>query len=640
MSVFRRDNPEWVGGIPDGEKLREARQRRLEEKQKKLSGPGRVIYDSQRGFGAIPPNLAASVDQSVARNTKWLDSGRWKCSCGGRHRSYVQQCSCGLPNHEKARGLDQLSVHHRNPKPAQVLKNEFRSSPLPSPPARSSLTREQKAICDAVRDNGDRGSLKVHAFAGTGKTSTLVAIANACPNRQFLYIAFNKAAQEEATRKMPRNASARTAHSLAFAAVGRTYSDRLTTDRWPWLSYLREQRPEILRSIGAGGRDEFSCGALIQKTLERYLRTTDVSIGPEHAPSWCGQGLASLVASAAGALWEEVRKMNSRAPVTHDSYLKQFFLGGGQLTRTTRTVLLDEAQDADPVILALVQRHQGARVLVGDAYQQLYQWRGAINALRQAAADAILPLTQTFRFGADAASLANDVLGALGEARRIVAASHATTVSVGGDSRQVELVLARSNAGVLDEAVRFLDRRLRVHVMGGVDALIRLIEDAWALRKGRPARGELSIFTNWQEFRRAAFGDSDLGIPPEPGYAMLVRLIEDRGGQVMRMRDRLRGCVGAPEKAHVTISTVHKAKGLERHRVRVAGDLNQFFHPGKHGPEVLFEEGCVIYVGITRARIHLSIHPDTMEALLSSVEVLRKKNDEPANMATAAQRAP
>ena len=34
---------------------------------------------------------------------------------------------------------------------------------------------------------------------------------------------------------------------------------------------------------------------------------------------------------------------------------------------------VDEAQDADPVILGLVERHPGPRVMVGDSYQQLYQ---------------------------------------------------------------------------------------------------------------------------------------------------------------------------------------------------------------------------------------------------------------------------
>jgi superfamily I DNA/RNA helicase len=121
---------------------------------------------------------------------------------------------------------------------------------------------------------------------------------------------------------------------------------------------------------------------------------------------------------------------------------------------------------------------------------------------------------------------------------------------------------------------------------------------------------------------------------------MLARLIEDRSGEVMRMRDRLRDCVDAPKKADVTISTVHKAKGLERQRVRVAGDLDQFFHRGKHGPETLFEEGCIMYVGITRARSHLSIHPDAMEALRSSVEELRKKIANPAAMVADARCTP
>jgi superfamily I DNA/RNA helicase len=290
--------------------------------------------------------------------------------------------------------------------------------------------------------------------------------------------------------------------------------------------------------------------------------------------------------------------------------------------------MLDEVQDADPVILALVERHQGARVLVGDPYQQLYQWRGAINALLHARADAVLPLTQTFRFGAETALWANQILEAVGESKRIIAASHTTTVSVENKCDQAEFVLARTNAGVLDEAVRALDRRRRVHVMGGVDALIWLIEDAWALWEGRQARRELSVFRSWEELRRAAFGDPDSNIPGEPGYRMLAKLIEDRGGEVIRMRDRLRGCVDSPEKAHLTIGTVHKAKGLERPHVRLAGDLDQFFHPaGKYGPEVLFEEACVMYVGITRARYSLSIHPDSMNALHTSIEESKKRSD-------------
>ena len=100
--------------------------------------------------------------------------------------------------------------------------------------------------------------------------------------------------------------------------------------------------------------------------------------------------------------------LNGTAPVSHDCYLKLFFLGDHEIAGADRTLLLDEAQDADPVILGLVKRHPGPRVLVGDSYQQLYQWRGAVNALSNANVEtAVMPLTQTFRFGHGAARWAN-----------------------------------------------------------------------------------------------------------------------------------------------------------------------------------------------------------------------------------------
>jgi hypothetical protein len=52
-----------------------------------------------------------------------------------------------------------------------------------------SLTKEQKEIVTYSKTGKD---LKVMAFAGTGKTSTLREIANALPEKRGLYLAFNK----------------------------------------------------------------------------------------------------------------------------------------------------------------------------------------------------------------------------------------------------------------------------------------------------------------------------------------------------------------------------------------------------------------------------------------------------------------
>ena len=51
-----------------------------------------------------------------------------------------------------------------------------------------------------------RSSLKIQAFAGTGKTTTLAAIAELLPQRKFLYLVFNRAAVDEAQLRMPSNA--------------------------------------------------------------------------------------------------------------------------------------------------------------------------------------------------------------------------------------------------------------------------------------------------------------------------------------------------------------------------------------------------------------------------------------------------
>jgi len=95
----------------------------------------------------------------------------------------------------------------------------------------------------------------------------------------------------------------------------------------------------------------------------------------------------ATAAYAAEALWKNICKHNSTAPVTHDCYLKLFYLQGRELAPRDWTVMLDEAQDADPVILGLLERHKGARIVVGDKYQQLYQWRGAVNALSRMRSD-------------------------------------------------------------------------------------------------------------------------------------------------------------------------------------------------------------------------------------------------------------
>jgi superfamily I DNA/RNA helicase len=59
--------------------------------------------------------------------------------------------------------------------------------------------------------------------------------------------------------------------------------------------------------------------------------------------------------------------------------------------------LLDEAQDSNPVTIKIFNALQGQKILVGDKYQQIYQFRGSLNAMEMINAKYEFFLTHTFR---------------------------------------------------------------------------------------------------------------------------------------------------------------------------------------------------------------------------------------------------
>jgi superfamily II DNA or RNA helicase len=76
-------------------------------------------------------------------------------------------------------------------------------------------TDEQEKAVEKFRT---RRPLKIAAFAGTGKTSTLSFMARS-RRSSGLYLAFNKAIATEAKEKFPRTVDCRTTYSLAYRSV-------------------------------------------------------------------------------------------------------------------------------------------------------------------------------------------------------------------------------------------------------------------------------------------------------------------------------------------------------------------------------------------------------------------------------------
>lgn len=497
-------------------------------------------------------------------------------------------------------------------------------------------TQEQQAIIDAARTGGP---LRAVAYAGTGKTTTLRGVAEvlASQGKLVLYLAFNRATAKEAEAKFHATAEARTAHSLAFAAERRWIRSRelvgSTFRMRPWIERHVTLDPAMEAS---GKRREVVVSALLQ-TLGRFLNSDDEQVRYRHVPATIlasltneqldDAGLAAWRSDWARALADAAQEawdlMNARtgAPITHDCYLKRW-----QLSRPTLAydaILFDEAQDASPVMTALVSEQTAAQVIpVGDPYQQIYSWRGAVNALDRFRGPA-LPLSQSWRFGPEVAAWANRILAdGFGADPPLTGLGPEGVVCAPGELAESPAppyaVLCRGNAGVVQQVLDHLDARMRVAVVGGTDEVVRLLTAAYDLYQGIETRHpDLQAFESWDQLVEAS--GTELGA----SYLPIVRLVTEYRGLVPQLCGRLQRETVPEAEAEVVISTAHKAKGREWPWVVLHSDFRAFAGESEEEPGrywALPEEARLQYVAITRATRVLDL--SACEDLPASIEGL------------------
>ncbi|SJX64003.1 related to DNA helicase Fdhp [Sporisorium reilianum f. sp. reilianum] len=300
------------------------------------------------------------------------------------------------------------------------------------------LTHEQDRF---VRRDVRPGELiKVQAFAGTGKTRSLLAYAERRPHKRFLYIAFNKAAAEEARRRFPDHVQCRTMHSVALCQVVRTAGQdigdlrardvvRLLGDSLPEGQLVRSQA----MATQGGGRDNrltpTAVATYVLATLQRFFYSDDTTIDPDrHVPTKVATDTdlkIRAVARCAQELWDSIRqgspdRSGKSVKCPHDAYVKLLQLQAPHHSenffKAFDVLLLDEAQDlsaAQVSILLRAKKHCGI-LIVGDVFQKIYGFRGgtakAFNE-RLYPSSAHFQLTKSFRFGDAVAKIATEMLG-------------------------------------------------------------------------------------------------------------------------------------------------------------------------------------------------------------------------------------
>jgi hypothetical protein len=148
-------------------------------------------------------------------------------------------------------------------------------------------------------------------------------------------------------------------------------------------------------------------------------------------------------------------------------------------------ILLDEGQDTNDVVLDLFLRQRAQRVIVGDEYQAIYGWRGAVNALTQCRdqAGVVLTLTQSFRYGEAIAEVANEILSINPECDFELRGWPERNSTL-GDVNGRHTVIARSNAVLVEKALRCIREGKTISVVGGIRDACDQIESIYWLREG------------------------------------------------------------------------------------------------------------------------------------------------------------
>lgn len=465
-------------------------------------------------------------------------------------------------------------------------------------------TDEQLAALDMAKQGN---SFKIIAYAGAGKTSTLKMISEQKKGRG-LYLAFNKAIATDAQSKFPPNVRCQTFHSLAYRHVPRNITAKLQYKK-PKAQDLANELKLAPLSVTRQGTTKsqttlspFMLAGIINEALSTFCKTAAAHPAPRHisVPAWVADADAKAVQEhlypALVQYWEQSIHPRHPAGIGHDIYLKLWALSNPAIGADF--VLFDEAQDADPLMMGVLYRQERQTIYVGDAHQQIYEWRGAVNAMSR------LPLpdtrlTQSFRFGAPIADIANVFLTALQETTPLTGNPNTqSTVNPKTPISHKNAVLCRTNAAAIAELLSGLKRGHKVALQADSGRILRFCEGVDQLKVGKKSYlPELRAFDTWGqvlEFSESSFGGELKG---------LVKLVEEYGTPTIT--HALKRLAPAPNADYI-VSTAHKAKGLEWDSVQIADDF--MYDTNALSVKISTEELRLLYVACTRAKHLLDVH--------------------------------
>lgn len=495
---------------------------------------------------------------------------------------------------------------------------------------------QQQAIIDAIQTGKD---IAVLAYAGTGKSTTLRMIAEAYPDTKFLYVVYNKSQQTEASRKMPTNVEVRTGDSLAWHFVdalyqraGRSLADRKIGRDPRYLATSKDiaQRFNIPRYFvtqtiqpktgPAFDKDRtltvHQTISHLKKAIEKFCSSEDLEINMSHFNEKYVYPVEAV--GHAKAIWENIKDFDGIMKIGFPHIAKLWGLAEPDISYSMKNssvkydvLMIDEAQDTNPVFGKVYREQKIQKIYVGDSYQSIYEFRGAGDELKKVKFDLQFPLTESYRFGPSLAEKANRALEQMKATEKIVGLGDEPDDFMPANW---DVILCRTNAGVIKCIFKKLEDGQKINVPAAyaseLNNLLDTIAWFWGYLPEKPKlHPDLEGYESKQELQEAIDDGDESQMVTE-----VLQLLESLGYNNMKLA--LSSLDARSKKDRVEITTAHKSKGSEWDNVYIWGDFRgpqEFPHLNLKVLPPL-SELKLGYVAITRAKKHL--HPGSLDYLV------------------------
>lgn len=477
----------------------------------------------------------------------------------------------------------------------------------------------QLAIHEFVK-NG-QGNLFVEAYAGTGKSTTCAFVINQIPrSQQVVYFAFNKAIADEFREKYSLNAM--TMHSFGNQclqqALGKlnvlsTKKSKLAQSYFPIHKSLRRFVTKIA-SLAINTNTDYTNVEALMAMIEHYNIELDESITEAKDDNGQVIPLEKILQTVNAIIVDSLAAVETDKVVDYDEML-QYPVIAGLIPAKFDFIFVDEAQDTNALQIEFVSKalkSTGRIVFVGDRYQAIYGFRGAMTD----AVDNIISRFNTQRLPLDISyrcpqsiikNLANPIVKEIkaaatnpeGEIKNI------TPDQAIKEWKQLDeaLVMCRTNAPLVKQVLNLIKIGKKARVAGKniAEGLIELIEkmDASSVDE------LLSKIESYRDKECQRYLDKD----QEDQAELLMDKVEciiavcDGETVVASVINRIES-IFTNSRGGILFSSVHRAKGMESRDCYIIEPQQLPFKASK--PWQVEQERNLAYVAFTRTLFRMT----------------------------------